>query len=506
MISERLPESEYTFLTTLRRLGDRVEMKKVIELSKLNQSQIMAAAVKFSDEGMITIEEKETLELSLSREGENLAKGKFPERTAIELINQSGGSVTFQQLPSLLKMKDTRNVIKWLIKKKWCIREGSNLRLTSNGKDALSNLGYDEKIVSFLYEHGPSRIEEIEGIPEDEVMKFLSERKDAVKTKKRVLRRLTLTPKGLKFVEKAQPLKEVTELTSEHLTTGKWREVAIKRYDVKIPVSLVYAGKTHPFRKIIDEARKAFLELGFKEIASPYVESTFWDFDALFQPQDHPAREMQDTFYVKRPDKAKLPSEKWMKEVKRAHENGGGTGSTGWGYRWSKEESERVVLRTHTTATTVRWLAHHPNPPQKVFAIGKVFRREKTTFKHLPEFCNCDGIIIDEKATLANLIGTLSEFYSKLGLKELKFRPSFFPYTEPSVEVFGRLKERENWIELGGAGIFRPEVTLPFGCKVPVLAWGLGLDRLAMIRYKLDDIRKLYFCDINWLKEVPLCL
>ncbi len=243
-------------------------------------------------------------------------------------------------------------------------------------------------------------------------------------------------------------------------------------------------------QKIIQETRSAFLEMGFSEIISPQVESAFWDFDALFQPQDHPARDMQDTFYLERPKLAELPSYETVERVRLTHENGWKTGSTGWGYRWQEKRAKQVVLRTHTTATTVRALAEDPNPPRKVFCVGKVYRNEAISYKHLPEFFQVDGIIIDKEANLATLLGTLKEFYRKMGFSKIKFKPAFFPYTEPSVEVFVFMESKQSWIEMGGSGVFRPEVTIPFGCQVPVLAWGLGLDRLAMMRYGLTDIRE----------------
>jgi phenylalanyl-tRNA synthetase alpha chain len=143
-------------------------------------------------------------------------------------------------------------------------------------------------------------------------------------------------------------------------------------------------------------------------------------------------------------------------------------------------------------------------PPRKVFCIGKVFRRESMDATHLPEFIQIDGIIIDENASLATLFGTLTEFYRKMGAREVRFRPSYFPYTEPSVEVFAHLG-RLGWVEMGGAGVFRQEVTKPLGCPTRVLAWGLGLERLAMMRFDVTDIRNLYWADINWLREAKLC-
>jgi phenylalanyl-tRNA synthetase alpha chain len=164
-----------------------------------------------------------------------------------------------------------------------------------------------------------------------------------------------------------------------------------------------------------------------------------------------------------------------------------------------------MVLRTHTTATSIRALAQNPEPPRKVFCVGRVFRNENITYKNLPEFTQVDGIIIDRDASFATLLGTLREFYRKMGFDQVRFKPEFFPYTEPSAGVFAYLASRDKWLELGGSGVFRPEVTRPLGCTVPVLAWGLGLERLAMARYGLQDIRTLYWTDLDWLKEVPLC-
>jgi phenylalanyl-tRNA synthetase alpha chain len=189
--------------------------------------------------------------------------------------------------------------------------------------------------------------------------------------------------------------------------------------------------------------------------------------------------------------------------VKQTHENGGDTGSTGWRYKWDVEKARQLVLRTHTTSASIRALAANPRPPRKVFCIGKTFRREATDQTHGAEFMQIDGVIIDEQATLATLFGTLEAFYKKMGAAEVRFRPSFFPYTEPSAEVFAKMGNL-GWIEMCGSGVFRPEVTRPLGCNAPVLAWGGGVERIAMLRYGLEDMRKLYMADIEWLRGARL--
>jgi len=209
---------------------------------------------------------------------------------------------------------------------------------------------------------------------------------------------------------------------------------------------------------------------------------------------------------MKNPARADLPKqERLVDRVRSVHENGGDTGSRGWEIPWSPELAQKTVLRTHTTAATARALAKNPEGPQRVFCVGRVFRREAITYKHLPVFTQVDGIIIDEAGTFSNLLGTLGAFYEGMGFTNYEFRPAFFPYTEPSVEVFIYYEPKKSWIEMGGAGVFRPEVTRPLGCKVPVLAWGLGLERLAMLRHGVSHMRDLYLPDIQWLKEAPIC-
>jgi phenylalanyl-tRNA synthetase alpha chain len=246
--------------------------------------------------------------------------------------------------------------------------------------------------------------------------------------------------------------------------------------------------------------REIMLEMGFTEIRGQIIQSSFWNFDALFQPQDHPAREMQDTFYLS--TKALIPD---FTKVKEMHECGGDVGSTGWGGCWSPEIASQEVLRTHTTSVTIKYLADHPEPPVKAFGIDRVYRREAIDATHTPEFEQLEGIIMDRDVTFANLLAVLKEFYAKMGFEEVRFRPGYFPYTEPSVEpeVF---IDGLGWVELGGAGVFRREVTAPFGIDYPVLAWGLGVSRVAMLKLGLKDLRLLYQPDIQWLREMPISL
>ncbi|MEW6253155.1 MAG: phenylalanine--tRNA ligase subunit alpha, partial [Planctomycetota bacterium] len=389
-------------------------------------------------------------------------------------------------------------------------KEGDTL-VAAAGLSSEPPIQPDEQLIQAL---GKGRVAvrdelERETVPVDAAVKLLGARKGFLVIKQRTTRHIVITDAGRQLLAAGvQGRRKVTQLTPELLAEGGWREVELQPYDVTLAAKKLYPGKEHPFQRTLERVRRVFLEMGFEEIVSPWVESSFWDFDALFQPQDHPARDMQDTFYVGRPSECRLPDEALVERVRRTHEDGGDTGSTGWQYRWSRELARKPVLRTHTTAATMRALAQHAQRgvrPGKYFIIGPVFRRETADYKHLPVFHQIDGIIVDEHASLATLVGTLTAFYAKMGFPKVKVNPSFFPYTEPSAEVLLYLESRRDWVEMGGSGIFRPEVTLPVGITDRVLAWGCGLERLAMFIHGVDAIGDLFYPTMPWLREEPLC-
>ena len=310
--------------------------------------------------------------------------------------------------------------------------------------------------------------------------------------------RISLTDAGKALLpaienEKAQERR----LTSELITSGKWKDVEFSALDVEAPAPLVFQGRRHPLVDIIEEVKEIFVGLGFSEIDGPMVQSGFWNFDALFTPQDHPAREMQDTFYVSGQRQPVPATNDQTKKVSVVHK-------TGWG-GWSREEAERIVLRTHTTPVTLQHLAKLQPESARFFSVGRVFRNEKVSYKHLVEFHQVEGVATAPGASLRDIMGLQKEFYAKMGIKKIKFWPTFFPYTEPSLQSMVYNEKLGKWVELFGMGIFRPEVTKPLGIKNPVLAWGGGLERIAMLRFGLDDVRELYGNRLAWLRSVPRC-
>ncbi|MFH1468008.1 MAG: phenylalanine--tRNA ligase subunit alpha [Pseudomonadota bacterium] len=501
-----LRENEHRLLHALTQAEGGVLVEALATSLSLDQSLVLAAAATLEELGLAAREEQSFQEYRIDEAGRAWATEGLPERTIAAGLQRAGGSATIPELPAHcgLSAQEIGQALRFLAARGWAERQGGTLRLLAAPPAAPQP---DEALLAFLAGREAATDAEIlaAGIDLPAAEALLRGRKGAYRSKPRTRRLLMATPAGRAAAPTAKLRRQVNQLTGEMLADGSWREVDFRPYDMSLAAEPAFPGKVHPFRRVLEKTRRVFLELGFTEITSPFVESGFWDFDALFQPQDHPAREMQDTFYVGRPERCPLPAPQVVDSVRRAHQDGGNTGGLGWGYRWSDEPASRAVLRTHTTAATIRALSRDPKPPQKVFCVGKVFRRETVDYKHLPVFHQVDGIIIDEHASFASLLGTLDAFYRKMGFDKFEFRPAFFPYTEPSVEIFVWFESKQDWVEMGGAGVFRPEVTRPMGCDVPVLAWGLGLERLGMLTLGLTDIRQLYVADLQWLKEAALC-
>ena len=268
--------------------------------------------------------------------------------------------------------------------------------------------------------------------------------------------------------------------------------------DVEAKVPEVFVARTHPLKDTIDEIREIFVTLGFSEILGNMTQSSFWNFDSLFTPQDHPARELQDTFYLDKLNAKKIGTPEQIRKVSESHKKN-------WRYQWDINEARKMVLRTHTTCVTIKHLAENKPDEARIFSLGRVFRNEKVSYKHLVEFNQIEGVVVGKDASLRNLMGIQREFYKRIGITKIKFWPTFFPYTEPSLQTMVYNEKLGKWIELFGMGIFRPEVTKPLGITKPVLAWGGGIERIAMLKYDLDDVREFYNNNLGWLRSTTKC-
>jgi len=501
-VVEQLSYFEKKVLKALNELkrASPEEIRRKSGLEKL--VEVMNASSWLQAKGLVKVDESITKSYSLM--DPQVATRPLPEKVALDtLLKHLNGKGSMAELKRSGKLSNEEISIAlgWIRKKGWGVvsKDGADtiITVTEKGKEAVHKKGEDELLIERMARGTVSDAE-----ADKEILESLKQRKDIVNERHISSRFISLTEQGAKLA--AMPFEireEVAQLTPELIQNGGWKDVEVRKYDVKAFAPTVHGGRKHPLTLLLEKTRTVFLNMGFTEVTGNFVESAFWDMDVLFTAQDHPAREMQDTFYVKDPAKIDISQDEGLIEkVKQVHENGGKTGSLGWRYKWSRAEAEKALLRTHTTVDSIRYIAKNPKPPFKVFTIGRIFRNEAMDSTHLPEFMQIEGIVCEEGANFDVLCGLLKEFYERMGVP-IRIRPGYFPYTEPSLEL--DIFWNGQWMELGGAGVFRPEVTEPLGVKEPVLAWGLGFERLAMLIWGLKDIRDIYVSDIDWLKSMP---
>lgn len=285
-------------------------------------------------------------------------------------------------------------------------------------------------------------------------------------------------------------------LTPEMLSTGAWKNGSFRPYGINAPTSRLIPGRHNAYGNYLQWVKDKLTSLGFEEFDGPLVENEFWNGDALFMPQFHSARDIHDVYYVKDPVHAREIEEPWLSQVAKTHEDGWTTGSRGWGYEFDHEFTRRQVLRSQGTVLSAHQLTK-AKIPGKYFGVVRCFRYDQVDATHGADFYQTEGIVLGEDVNLKNLLGLLKMFATEIaGAEEVKYVPGYFPFTEPSIEV--HIKHPVlGWFELGGSGIFRPEVTKALGIDVPVLAWGLGIDRMALMHLGLNDLRELFTPNIE---------
>ena len=301
-----------------------------------------------------------------------------------------------------------------------------------------------------------------------------------------------LTPLGVaQQAHAVAAVDAIGPLTPAMLQDGSWRGRRFRPYAIGLPPRLV-AGSRNDYRRFLDRVKQKMLALGFAEMRGSLVENEFWDMDALFMPQFHPARDIHDVYFVAEPVYGAPIQEPYLSQVAAAHEGKTTYGTRGWGYVFDRERARRLILRSQGTALSARQLTARPNIPGKYFSMARCFRYDTVDATHAPDFIQIEGIVLGQDISMRHLLGMLMVFAKELAqAKEVRAVPDYFPFTEPSVEM-RMLHPVLGWVELGGAGLFRPEVTRPLGIDVPVIAWGLGIDRMALVALGKNDIRHLF--------------
>ena len=453
------------------------------ELGEPNIS-ILRNAHNLFEEGYLTKKTQVETTRSLTERGQQASEHGLPEQRVAKALEAS--AKTLEELRERFNPQEVNKSI-GILKK-----DGAAEMTRLNGNPAL-------KLIENPYDDYPldKALRNLSEAQQDTIKELVNRGLVRVEEKERDEYRAT--EKGREAVRTLQEINLHEHLTPEDLETGAWKDKTYRHYRVNEEPRPKRRGKKHFVKQAIDEVKNIWTSIGFEEMQGNHVQSAFWDLDALFVPQDHPAREMQDTFYV--PGK-QSPPKNVLQRVKKMHETGD-EDSAGWNKAFSEKESEKLLLRTHTTVLSAKKFADltKEDLPKKYFSVDKVFRNETLDWKHLMEFHQVEGIVVTEKGSLSMLKGYLKEFFGKMGYADIRMRPAYFPYTEPSVEFDVYNENKEEWVEMGGAGIIRPEVTKPLlGFECPVLAWGMGLERILTRYYDVEDLRKLYDNDIERLQ------
>ena len=497
-------ELSYQEKLTLIKLNElkRAKFEELVEKTGLEQVAVMRAVLGLQAKGLARLHERSERVVKLTETGKRYAEISLPEWRALKVLREKK-KATLDDLKEVLSEDELKPIVGLLRKGGWANVKKEDGKLVL--EIAEKGLGAEErpidKALKLLAEKGVVPVKEIERLVPVKELKRRKVGEEETLTEREV----EITSEGEELAPKVELKKEVSVLTPELIKSGKWREVEFRKFDIKAPVRRIYPGKKQPYRAFLDKIRRRLIEMGFIEMTvDSLIETQFWNFDALFQPQNHPAREWTDTYQLKYPKSGHLPGEDLVASVKAAHEHGGDTGSRGWGYVWSPERAMLLMPRAHGTALSGRQLAKGVEIPGKYFTIQRVFRPDVLDRTHLIEFNQVDGFVVGEDLNFKHLLGILKRFAVEIaGAKKVKFLPDYYPFTEPSVQMSAYHPEL-GWVEFGGAGIFREEMTKALGVDAPVIAWGIGIDRLAMFKLGIDDIRYLFSYDLRWLREAKL--
>jgi len=505
LLVESLSPMERAVLPVLTK--DKLVVGGVAESSGLDKTTALRAFGLLEKKGLIEVESSEIRRVDLGILGVNYLKKELPERMLLNKLVEKG-SILIGEIRNVTGLNENEAKVAFGVLKKKAVIEIDKGKLNL----IVSNSEVAKKMVEELFmEKLPMNVSDVRDL-DALALATLKKRKEIVEVVDEKKVEARLTDLGLKISKMDLDEEMLEALTPKMLKGSGWKGKKFRRYDLNAPVPRLYGGKRHFVNQATDYAKSIWLEMGFQEMKGNMVQSGFWVFDALFTAQDHPVRDMQDTFYLKGlkgkiPEKAGKKLNCVLSNVCKAHE-GGVDGSKGWQCKWDEEDAKKVLLRTHTTALSAKKIMEVGKTMKegdsfKFFALGKCFRNETVDWSHGFEFNQTEGIVIDENANFRQLLGYLKQFFAKMGYEKLRWRPAYFAYTEPSLEIDVWHEGKQKWLELGGAGMFRPEVTIPmFGKHVPVLAWGPGFDRVIMNFFGIDDLREMYKNDVSKLREM----
>lgn len=489
----------------LPQLKKTTEVQKLAKLARMDEDSVRRALLWLSNKGIVALTTRSEELVDLDENGRLYKDKGLPEKIILHAL-VDGKNFTLKELSLKTglpgpEMSACMGILKGRAALEMIRDDANNLimRLTKAGEELAKKETLEEK---FFKNDFPVPLANLK--PEEKAaVEHLLRRKSCIKIVKQKELVVDILPFGKEILKEKLDFKNVEDaLTPAMLESGEWRKKRFRSFDIESPVPPVTGGRRHPFIEVCNIIRDIFLEMGFQEMSGPWVETAFWCMDSMWIPQDHPARDVQDTFFLGM--KGDLPDKNLVRNVKEAHETGAGTGSTGHGGVWSEDIARELLLRTHTTATTFRMFGIGKlNQDCKYFYVGNNFRNETVDATHLSEFWQAEGFIMGDGLTLSDLMGFVKEFYAKLGITKIRFKPTYNPYTEPSMEAHYYDEQKGRWYALINSGIFRQESLAPFGIKKSVIAWGMGASRIAAILTNKRNLKELVgaTCDFGWIGE-----
>lgn len=481
----------------LKAVGDvETPARDLAAATGLKVEAAVHAGYLLEEKGLASVRDEVVSAYVLTDEGRKYAEAGLPERVIFGALPQAGA--TLKDLKARFPPATVSIAMGWLRQKGWAKfekRDGDTVLLP-----LAAGQSEDEAALAALLDGKPQA-----ELQENTMRGLLKRNLVLVREEKAKMLRITASGAALRD-EGIEVREEIGQLTPEMIATGAWQGKDFRRFDVAAPVQRDYGGRKHILRMALDGVKRTLIEMGFKEMEGPLIDAEFYVNDLLFMPQDHPARTQWDQFNLKNPRHIRRLPRELVHKVRDIHEYGGDTGSSGWNYAWDERIAKKLVLRGHTTSLTARYLAKFKKPPQKFFSVAPVFRNDTIDVTHLLEFYQIEGWVMDDGLSMRDLMGTFREFYARLGITGLRFKPTYNPYTEPSLEIYGRHPRTGRMIEVGNSGMFRKEMLAAYGIDSDVIAWGLALERILMILYGYEDIRDLHgpLCDIDFLRSVPV--
>ena len=498
----RLPATQVAVLEAASATETR-DVDRIAAETDADPTAALQAALELEDEGLLRVHERVEESVGLTEEGEEYRTAGLPEVRLYRAAVEAGATDTAVDMGELVGAAGLAGGAVQIALSNFARKGYGRIESGAVSADPDADPDADEEADAL------DAVAAGEGGGVDGDVLDQLERRNLVEREERTVRSVELTDDGVTaMMEGVEVAETVDELTPELLTSGEWRDVEFTEYNVEADAAPAQAGRTHVLRQMADRVKDVLVGMGFREMDGPHADAEFWINDCLFMPQDHPARTHWDQFALSHPDRMDedaIPAD-LMERVESAHRDGVGDDGEGYHSPWAEEVARGIDLRGHTTSLSMRYLSGHAEgdlePPQRYFSVEKVYRNDTLDATHLLEFFQIEGWVMAEDLSVRDLKGTFTEFYEQFGITDIRFKPHYNPYTEPSFELFGRHPVTDELIEIGNSGMFRREVLDPLGVDCDVMAWGLALERLAMLVTGAEDIRDIHgtLVDLDFLR------